>query len=158
MELTKEEYLEVLRIVSECKPSRLKYVLAILKEAGIAIDDEDSNKVFRVNSKVFYTKQQEPIDLSIIEGIRRESREKRYSGRWIETSDPIILTLREAYLSGTKISTIAEAAGITRTALYEYMIGRRQYSPWIAERFTDAFKTLNIQYPFSPSDPPELPN
>lgn len=146
MELTKEEYLEVLRIVSECKPSRLKYVLAILKEAGIAIDDEDSDKVFRVG-KVFRTNQQELIDPSIIEGIKRESREKRYSGRWIKTSDPIILTLREAYLSGIKISTIAEAAGITRTALYEYMVGRRQYSPWIAEKFTDAFKSLNIQYP-----------
>lgn len=151
MELTKEEYLEVLRIVSECKPSRLKYVLAILKEAGITIDDEDSDKVF-------CAKQQELIDPSIIEGIKRESREKRYSGRWIETSDPIILTLREAYLSGIKISTIAEAAGITRTALYEYMVGRRQYSPWIAERFISAFSSLNIHYPPSPSDPSELPD
>ena len=151
MELTKEEYLEVLRIVSECKPSRLKYVLAIQKEADIAIDDEDSDKVFRA-------KQQELIDPSVIEGIKRESREKRYSGRWVETSDPIILTLREAYLSGVKISTIAEAAGITRTALYEYMVGRRQYSPWIAERFISAFSSLNIQYPPTPSDPSELPD
>ena len=151
MELTKEEYLEVLRIVSECKTSRLKYVLAILREAGIKIDDEDKSKIFRA-------KQQELIDPSIIEGIKRESREKRYSGRWIETSDPIILTLREAYLSGIKISTIAEAAGITRTALYEYMVGRRQYSPWIAERFISAFSSLNIKYPPTSSDHSELPD
>lgn len=151
MELTKEEYLEVLRIVSECKPSRLKYVLAILKEAGIHIEDDDVKEVEIGKNEKFVTSF--PVD-----EIKRESREKRYSGRWLKTTDPIILSLREAYLSGVRISTIAEAAGITRTALYEYMVGRRQYSPWIAERFIEAFKTLNIQYPPTPSDPSELPD
>ena len=151
MELTKEEYLEVLRIVSECKPSRLKYVLAILKKAGIEIDDNDQNEIVK-------KKQMKFISMPDVNEIHRESREKRYSGRWLKTTDPIILSLREAYLSGVRISTIAEAAGITRTALYEYMVGRRQYSPWIAERFIEAFKTLNIQYPPSPSDPSELPD
>lgn len=140
MELTKEEYLEVLRIVSDCKPSKLKYVLAILKKAGIDIDDDDENEVIKKRQKKLVTS-------ATVDEIQRESREKRYSGRWIKTSDPIILSLREAYLSGIKISIIAEAAGITRTALYEYMVGRRQYSPWIGEQFLAAFKTLNIQYP-----------
>lgn len=137
MELTQNDYLEAARLVAECKPSRLKYVLEILRQGGIEIPEE----------VIMQTKQEH--EASERSGImsRRQDREKRYDKRWVKTDDPIILTLREAYLSGYKISEIAEASNITRTALYEYMVGRRQYSCFIEDRFIEGFKTLGIKYP-----------
>lgn len=137
MEFTSEQYIEAAKIVATCKESRLNIVLDILKKGGFDISSDAIMNAIEENVSNGRTEDE----------IKKFNRMKRYDKRWVKTNDPIILTLRNAYLDGVKISTIASTAGVTRTALYEYMVGRRQYSPWIAEKFTDAFKSLNIQYP-----------
>lgn len=140
MEFTQEQYLEAAKIVASCKENRLSLVLDILKKGGFDISaDPIENAITEVESAA-----------SSVEEVRRLSRMKRYDKRWVKTNDPIILTLRNAYLDGVKISTIASTAGITRTVLYEYMVGRRQYSDYIADKFIFAFEKLGIPYPPKP--------
>lgn len=148
MKFTSEQYLEAAKIVASCKESRLNIVLDILRKGGFDISSDAIMNAIEENVSNGHSADE----------IKKFNRMKRYDKRWLKTDDPIILALRNAYLDGVKISTIASAAGITRTALYEYMVGRRQYSPWIAERFISAFSSLNIHYPPTPSDPSELPD
>ena len=146
MEFTPEQYLEAAKIVASCKENRLSLVLDILKKGGFDISaDSIMNSIAEVESAGYSAEE-----------VKKFNRMKRYDKRWIKTNDPIVLTLRNAYLDGVKISTIASTAEITRTVLYEYMVGRRQYSDFIAEKFVSAFEKLGIPYPPKP-DPNDQP-
>lgn len=140
MEENTINYLEIAKIVASCKANRLKLVLELLAKGGVQLSDDAINEALS-NS---YQRTE------IVTESNRESKLNRYENRWVETTDPIILTLRTAYLDGYRIADIASAAGITRTALYEYMIGRRQYSPIIQQKFVRAFNLLSIPYPSDP--------
>lgn len=148
MDFTPEQYLEAAKIVATCKENRLSIVLDILKKGGFDLSNDTV-------AEAIYDKM---LDGYTTEEIKKYSRLKRYDKRWVKTSDPIVITLRNAYLDGVKISTIAATAGITRTVLYEYMIGRRQYSGFIAEKFILAFEKLGIPYPPKAPDPIQSEN
>lgn len=138
MDLTKEDYLEAARLIAECKPNKLMYVLAVLRQGGFDVDSMVSNE----NS--YYANYNSKLTL---DELRRKKRESRYKDIWINSDDPIVLALRNAYLDGFKVSDISECSGITRTAIYDYMRGSRQYSAFTKERFLNAFESLGINYP-----------
>lgn len=134
---TPRDYVDAAKIIGSCKTDRLIAVLDLLKQGGIEL------------SEGIYLKTQPSPNSNFVSYATssEEMRKRRYEGRWTETDDPIIIALRNAYIKGIKIATIASAANLTRTVLYEYMVGRRQYSPYIAERFIHAFHELNIPFP-----------
>ena len=134
---TTQNYIDAAKIISTCRADRLDAVIDLLRKGGIELSESMIHQAYNSQTSI---KQTENINL-------RAKRKNRYESRWKETNDPIIVTLRNAYLDGYKIADIASAASITRTALYEYMRGDRQYSPDIEQRFIFAFNALGIQFP-----------
>lgn len=130
-------YIQAAKIISSCPKNRLKLVLSVLTQGGIDCSDLTISDAVETRMEEFET----------YEDFARHQREKRYNGRWMKTTNPVVLSLRNAYLDGHKISDIAKAAHITRTALYEFMHGRRTISPDMRKRFEHAFSALNIEYP-----------
>lgn len=140
MDISRRELLKAAEIVAVAKTERVELVLEMLKQAGFDLSDDLIQKALLRNravdrAELLYTKNK---------------RENRYKGRWAETDNPIILSLRHAYLSGFKVADIAKAAGLPRTAIYELMSGYRNFTPVTADSLVHAFNLLSIPYPPDP--------
>ena len=104
---TQDKYIEAAKILANCKPSRLPYVLAALKQGGIdlgnlsAIQEQDS----------------------IPDGRARWLRSERenFSADWDDTTDEAVIALRRAYSNGLNISKFSHLSGIGRTTLYKIL-------------------------------------
>ena len=98
-----EAYLEAARLIVECKPKKLPLLLSALEQAGIHIADESL----------------EFAKVGIIKGRTSWLKDKRKNhADWEDSSDEVILVLRDAYYNGVNFSDIAGIAGIGRTTLY----------------------------------------
>lgn len=122
--MTEEErYLEAARIVAECKPSKLPYVLAILREGGIEI--EDRPRMPSIN-KLKGAKGKEKFLI--------ESRGEKDPENWRDTSDETVLALRAAFKRGMNISLFSEASGINRSTVYKLMSAASKLSEYSRKR------------------------
>lgn len=140
---TTRDYIEAAKAVSTCNSNRIRAVLDLLAQAGIKLTYADDNMNLSL------------ITDDDIREQRKRDREERYKGIWLKTDDPVTLAIRSAYLNGYKITDIAVAAGVSRTALYEYMKGYRNYTKLTRLKFEAAFTNLNIPYqpaPFTAED------
>ena len=140
---TTKDYIEAAKVIGSCRIERLDAVLEILKLGGIELSDDIISKAYGKRMRV-----EDAMALSV-----RTKRELITDGKWSESSDPIIITLRNAYLDGAKLSDISRAAGITRTAIYEIIRGNRSCKPSTKSQLISAFSSLNIPYPHPDPDP-----
>ena len=133
----RKELLKAAEIVATCKPERLELMLEIFKQCGFNLSDELIQKAVRRNRDIEHA---ESLYIKL-------KRENRYQDKWSETDNPVIISLRNAYLSGFRIADIAKAACLTRTSLYDIMSGYRNISPSTVNSLILAFSKLNIPYP-----------
>jgi len=111
---SKNEYLEAARIIAECKPSKLPYVLAILEQGGF-----DIKEVSSIVPKLVSEKKKEFL---------ASERSKEPNGLWAKTSNADILNLRSAYQSGLNISKLSSLSGIGRTTIYKFIAAEKPTS------------------------------
>lgn len=137
METSTKELLKAAQIVATCKPERLELVLQLLKENGFNVSDDLIQKAILRNHLV---EKAEAL-------YRKNKREGRFHKKWLQTNNPVILSLRNAYLSDYRIADIAKVAGLPRTALYEIMSGHRNFRDETADALIHAYSVLNIPYP-----------
>ena len=113
MEEEKDRYLEAARIVAECKPSKLPYVLAILRLGGIEIEREPQlPKVADLKGNDRKAKS------------KSEIRRAKDWAEWYDTEDPTVLALRDAFKNGMNIYKFAAVAELPRTATYKILIAK----------------------------------
>ena len=131
MENENDRYLEAARIVANCKPSKLPYVLAILREGGIEIEDDA-----RLPSK---------------ENLRGASKRKKSLSAsrcikdpvdWQPTEDKTILALRKAFKDGMNISRFAEASDLPRTAIYKIMSAKTKITDYYRAKVENGLAIL----------------
>lgn len=110
-----DKYLEAARLIAECKPSKLPYVLAMLKQGGFNVDDAES----------------------IAAEMKKKSKSKRaeYDRKtknkcvWQETSDKLLLALRNAYEHGQNMTEFASTVHLSRASLYKIMAADQKGKP-----------------------------
>lgn len=124
----KDKYLEAARIVANCKPSKLPYVLAILKQGGIDVSDK-AVKAAREN-------------LRDRETYRKELRESKGRDLWVESDNPTCLLLRRIYEAGESIIRLGSVSGVPRCSLYAYIRGITTPSVPVVNRINRAVAEL----------------
>ena len=124
----KDKYLEAAQIVANCKPSKLPYVLTILKQGGIDVSDR-AVKAAREN-------------LRDRETYRKELRESKGTDLWNDTGDPTCLLLRKIYNDGESIIRLGNVAGVHRSSMYAYIRGITIPSVPVANRILRAVSEL----------------
>lgn len=133
MENETDKYLEAARIVAECKPSKLPYVLAILREGGINIEDD--------------------VKVPPVKDIKGENRRAMWLGKkrkqhvpqeWNDTDDEAIIVMREAFMSGISVTQFAEAAGIHRTNVYRFLEASRPITEYSRDRIIMGLQKLGF--------------
>lgn len=105
------DYLKAARIVANCPKGRLPAVLAILKSGGIEIDQDE------VQRQLNYTGKKKSTLQSRRSGQARE--------RFLDTDDPCVLKLREAYDLGISFTHLGRIVGLHKTTLYKYLYAER---------------------------------
>ena len=110
MEKTNKDYLDAAELVAHCKPSKLPYVLALLKQGGFVVRQEaiDAAKKNIGTDKAWVA----------------ENRKKRPHTNWKDTDDSTILALREAYMNGASLYKIASIADMHYATVYKALYGR----------------------------------
>ena len=101
----KDKYLEAARLIAECKPSKLPYVIAILQQGGF---DLDKTAIEKAKGNI-----REKQDWVL------EYRNESDHANWEDTDDQTVLALRKAYYDGVNFSKIAIAAGVDRASVYK---------------------------------------
>lgn len=107
----KNDYLKAARIVANCPKNRLPEVLAILKQGGIEIDLEEAKRQRNAVGRKKSTLQSQ-----------RSEQEKE---KFIDTDDPCVLKLREAYDLGISFTHLGRIVGLDKTTLYKYLYAER---------------------------------
>lgn len=124
-----EKKLEAARIISECKPSKLPYVLAILRQGGFDIGDE--------------VVEQAKKNVRVRENWLASTRADSKSKSWAETEDPDVLLLRKAFFGGASLSKIANVAGVNVATVYKFMYAQKKHpTPLLRERIRFALKDV----------------
>lgn len=127
-----DRYLEAARIVAECKPSKLPYVLAILKEGGIEIEDAP--------------KLTSPENLKGNEKRKRRMSEARGGAdpkEWYDTEDETVIALRNAFKGGMNISEFAAVSGLPRTATYKIMSAKTPLTEYYRAKVEKGLGIIN---------------
>ena len=124
-----DKFLEAARMVAECKPSKLPYVLAILRQGGFEVGEDAIEKAKKnVNARE-----------TMLASARAESETKS----WAETDDPDVLLLRKAFFDGASLSKIANVAGVNVATVYKFMYARKKRpTPFLRERIRFALKDV----------------
>lgn len=99
---------EAVEIVRNCPRDRLPYVLAILRQSGFDFPD--------AAVELARTTRQSKTD-------RMAYKRKQERRNWLETDDPSVKMLREAYDTGISFTDVSKLSGINRTVLYSYLKG-----------------------------------
>ena len=124
-----DKCLEAARIIANCKPSRLPYVLAALKQGGIDVG----------GLSVLQAKE------AIRDGRSRWLRSEREDGfcaNWETSYDETALALRKAYSNGLNISKFSHACGIGRTTLYKILQTGEISTPAYRKSITIALQNI----------------
>lgn len=124
----KTEYLEAARLIVECKPSKLPYVLTILEQGGF-----DLSRVSSVIPKLVSEKKKEFL---------MSERSQKENESWEPTDDPDILALRSAYQSGLNISKLSALSGIGRTTIYKFLAAYKPTSVSTRDKLMAALAVL----------------
>ena len=128
MDESNDKYLQAAELVANCKPSKLPYVLAILKQGGFDITPETIEKAKE--------------NIGNREKYRRDLREELGTSKWVDTDDATCLTLRKLYEDGKSIDKISSVSGVHRTMLYKYIRGEKKPSKPTVNRINDALSKL----------------
>jgi len=115
MEENKDRYLEAARMIMECKPSKLPYVLAMLKQGGFDIEDSE---IIRLKQATNKRKSKSEYD-----------RKLQNRCVWRATDDPLIVYLRKAYEHGQNMRDFAATIHLSRASLYKIMAGDQNAKP-----------------------------
>lgn len=121
-----EKYLEAARLIAECKPSKLQHVLAVLRQGGFDVGDEEVK-----NARKNAAGREKWL-------INMRARSENES--WEETSDPDVIALREAFKNGVSLSTVANAAGINTASAYKFLYAKKKPTPYMRERIMYGLK------------------
>jgi len=128
MDENKDKYLEAARLVANCKPNKLPYVLALLKQGGFEISQETIDEAKqKVDGRNRY---------------RQDLRDEHGTDGWKDTDDPACLTLRKLYENGESIIRLSRASGIHKTTLYSYIRGTAKPSKPTINRINEALSSL----------------
>ena len=110
-ELTIDDYLKAAKIVANCPRDRVAYVLQILAQSGMEIEELE-NVIERAKAErtrhIYY---------------KRRNDDKR--DNWRDTTNPTTLLLRKAYDLNIGFTAINNLTGIDRTTLYKYLWAKR---------------------------------
>ncbi len=142
-EPTVQDYIEAAKVIGSCKIERLDAVIEIFKKCGINLSDSAISKAY--GNKVT------PEDIKTLS--INEKRELMVDGKWSDSSDPVVIALRAAYINGCKVSDITKVANIPRTAFYDIIKGNRRITTRVRSQLIFALRTLNIPINFNSSDP-----
>ena len=116
----KDKYLEAARLIAECKPSKLPYVIAILQQGGFDLDKKAIEK-----AKGNIRDRQDWV---------LEYRNESDHANWAETDDKTVLALRKAYYDGVNFSKIASAAGVDRASVYKALYGKKKLTDFMRSK------------------------
>ena len=121
-----EKYLEAARLIAGCKPSKLQHVLAVLRQGGFDVGDEE-------------------IEFARRNAMGRKdwlisARSQNESRSWENTDDPDILLLREAFKNGASLSTVANVAGINTASVYRFLYAKKKPTPYMRDRILYGLK------------------
>lgn len=133
MENETDKYLEAARIVAECKPSKLPYVLAILREGGINI--EEDAKVPPIKNIKGASKNAKWLE---------QKRKQHIPEEWRDTNDAVITAMREAFMSGISVTRFAEVSGIHRTNVYRFLEAGKPLTEYSRERIINGLRELGF--------------
>ena len=112
--MTQQElYLKAAKIIAACPKNRLQFVLETLNKGGLEFLDDDVEKIRK--STVPYDKT---------EHLKRNRKDQDHE-KWLETDNPYILKLREAYDMGISLTRLGRACGLHKTTLYHYLYAER---------------------------------
>lgn len=122
-ELTFDDYYKAAKLVANCRQDRIPYVLQILEQSEINIDEIETiiAEVKAENKKHIYCKRAN----------------ENYRGNWKPSDNDTTLLLRKAYDLNISFSSINSITGIDRTSLYKYLWGERTPSEVKAKIIAD---------------------
>lgn len=122
----KSVYLKAARIVANCPKSRLPEVLGILKQGGIEIDlDEVERQKNSVGRKKTTLQSQ---------------RSEQAKEKFLDSNDPCVLKLREAYDLGLSFTHLGRIVGLDKSTLYKYLYAVRLPSVAMKSRIIAAIE------------------
>lgn len=126
----KNEYLKAARIVANCPKNRLPEVLAILKQGGIEIDTGEVQKQRNAVGKKKSTLQSQ--------------RSEQAKEKFVDTDDPFVLKLREAYDFGISFTHLGRIVGLDKSTLYKYLYATRLPSFAMKEKIIAAINDWEL--------------
>lgn len=121
-----EKYLEAARLIAECKPSKLQHVLAVLRQGGFDVGDEEI-EIAKRNIR-------ERTDWLI------NARSQNENESWEKTDDTDVLLLREAFKNGASLTVIGNIAGVNRASVYKFLYAKKKPTPHMRERIMYGLK------------------
>ena len=127
-ELTIDDYLKAAKIVANCPRDRVAYVLQILAQSGMEIEELE-NVIER--AKVEKTKHIY---------CKRRNDDKR--DNWRDTTNPTTLLLRKAYDLNIGFTTLSRMCGVDRVTLYHYLRGTKTATEINAGKIEDTLTKM----------------
>ena len=124
-----EAYLQAAEILATCPRDRLPLICEYLEKAGIDIRPE---KVKSLNSSWRYRS-------SVLKNHRTDAD----TSSWQETTDPVVLLMRKAYMSGISMTHLGKDVGMHRSTMYRYMKGLTPIPSVLAEQISAAICEFN---------------
>lgn len=104
-----EMSLRAAKILATCPKERIPMIAEIFKASGVVIRDEDIQCFAKTHTERVNT--------------LKENREDIDTSSWMPTTDKCALRLREAFMDGISMTSLANKVGLHRTLLYKYMWG-----------------------------------
>lgn len=129
---------EAVKLIGNCKASRLPIVLEVLEQSGYRFSDDTIRAAFEEAN----TEKKERKPWGDRTEYLRGHRGDLSKEHWLDTDNRAALALREAYLEGLRFSRIAEYAGISRTQPYVYMYGGVAPDSERTERLLEAIERV----------------
>lgn len=112
--MTEQElYIKAAKVIASCPTNRLSYVLETLKMGGLEYLDDDVEKIRKTTKAYDKT-----------ETLKRNRKDQDHE-KWLETDNPYILKLREAYDMGISLTKLGRICGLHKTTLYHYLYAER---------------------------------
>lgn len=106
----KDDYMRAAKILASCSPERLPIVLDMLKKAGLEIDEVESKKL------IVFNKRGEML---------KEKRQYTDRSKWLDSDDPFVLYLREAYEDGISFKDVVNITGLNKSTVYRILWGEK---------------------------------
>lgn len=123
-----DDYLKAAKIVSTCPASRLPYVLELLAQSGIELENmEEAIQAAKVTKR---------------KGIYSRKNGFNKTDKWGDSTDMTVIRLKKAYLDGISFTALGKLSGVNRVSLYKYVEGGRSIPLKNADAINEALDKI----------------